>query len=64
MCQNVAELTGGKLVWHRHAEIYSPFLNSGGDYAEKYLKFERIFCIKHFFLIAYFVNSSPDDSSE
>jgi hypothetical protein len=23
-CQNVVELTGGRLLWHRHTETYSP----------------------------------------
>jgi hypothetical protein len=23
-CQNVAELTGGRLLWYRHTQTYSP----------------------------------------
>jgi hypothetical protein len=37
-CQNVAELSGGRLLWHRHTKLiprYDKCLNSGGDYVEK-----------------------------
>jgi hypothetical protein len=35
--QNVADLTGSTLLWHRHIKTYSSIQvpNSGGDYVEK-----------------------------
>jgi hypothetical protein len=37
-CQNMAELTGGRLLWHRHTETYSPMCQVPqfpSDYVEK-----------------------------
>jgi hypothetical protein len=46
MRQNVAELTAAELFdtgIEKPVPQYDKYLNSGGDYVEKYLKYVRIF---------------------
>jgi hypothetical protein len=60
--KNVVELTYGRLLWHRHTKTYSRHekcLSSSGDYVEKLLKYVFLVYNNIFFLIAFFVNSSP-----
>jgi hypothetical protein len=63
--RNVAELTGGRLLWHRHTKTYSPIWQLPQFW--RWLCWEAayvctyfLYTINNFFLIACFVNSSPE----
>jgi hypothetical protein len=63
-CQNVAELTGSRLLWHRHTKTYSLIWQMPQFW--QWLLWEvaeacRLFLYvrNNFFLAAYFVYSSP-----
>jgi hypothetical protein len=59
--QNVAELTSGRLLWHRHTKTY-PFMTSASVPAvttlRSSLSVNVFFVYNNFFLIACFVNST------
>jgi hypothetical protein len=58
----VAELTGGRLLWHKHKELIPRYKwsNSGDGCVKKYLTYVRIFWYMIHFLIACFINSSSE----